>query len=116
MRRSSWTPSIVPNGDDQNVYLVVDDLGHLGCVYREADVETADLETVILDLLDGQYNEPVRVIAFNTFEGWSQDVSADIAQELRRRCDLQLRDVPSSIQDFVERLDGVDRQLTLRLA
>jgi hypothetical protein len=27
MRKSGWTPSIVPHGDDQNVYLVVDDLG-----------------------------------------------------------------------------------------
>jgi hypothetical protein len=71
---------------------------------------------VILDLLGGQYRNPVLVVAFNTFEGWSQDVSADIAQELRRRCDLQLRDVPSSIQDFVERHDRLDRQLTLRLA
>jgi hypothetical protein len=25
MRRSNWTPSIVPNGDDRTVYLVVDD-------------------------------------------------------------------------------------------
>jgi|SRR5665213_1462628 len=116
MTRTGWTPSIVPNGDDQNVYLVVDDFGRLGRSYRETDVETADLETVILDLLGGQYNDPVRVVAFNTFEGWSQDVSADIAQELRRRCDLQLCDVPSSIQDFVDRHDGVDRQLTLRLA
>jgi hypothetical protein len=52
------------------------------------------------------------VVAFNTAEG----VSEDIAQELRRRCDLQLRDVPSTIQDFVERHEGRDRQLTLRLA
>jgi hypothetical protein len=116
MPRTGWTPSIVPNGDDQNVYLVVDDLGRLGRVYREADIEAADPKTVILDLLEGQYKDPARVVAFNTFEGWSQDVSADIAQELRRRCDLQLRDVPSSIQDFVERFDAVDRQLTLRLA
>jgi hypothetical protein len=76
---------------------------------------TADLETVILDLLDGQYKDPVRIVAFNTFEGWSQDVSTDIAQELRRRCDLQMSDVPSSIQD-VERHDELDQQLTLRLA
>jgi hypothetical protein len=116
MLRTGWTPSIVPNGDDQNVYLVVDDLGRNGRVYPETDVETADLETVILDLLEGQYRNPIRVIAFNTAEGWSQDVSSDIAQELRRRCDLQLRDVPSSIQDFVERHDRLDRQLTLRLA
>jgi hypothetical protein len=114
--RRSWTPSIVPRSDDQNVYLVVDDFGRHGRAYRETDVETADLETVIVDLLDGQYDNPVRVVAFNTAEGWSQDVSEDIAQELRRRCDLQLRDVPSSIQDFVEQHEGNrDRQLTLRL-
>ena len=29
MRKPGWTPSIVPNGDDQNVYLVVDDLGRV---------------------------------------------------------------------------------------
>jgi hypothetical protein len=117
MRRSNWTPSIVPRGDDQNVYLVVDDFGPGGRCYREADVETTDLETVIVDLLDGQYKNPIKVVAFNTAEGWSQDVSEDIAQELRRRCDLQLRDVPSSIQDFVEGYEGDGgRQLALRLA
>jgi hypothetical protein len=84
--------------------------------FREADVETADLETVIVDLLEGQYENPIRVVAFNTAEGSSQDVSEDIAQELRRRCDLQLPDIPSNIQDFVERHGGRDRQLRLRLA
>ena len=116
MPRTGWTPSIVPNGDDQNFYLVVDDLGHHGRVLREADLEGADLETVVVDLLSGQYKNPIRVVAFNTSEGWSQDVSAEIAQDLRRRCDLQLRDVPSSVQDFVERHEGRDRQFTLRLA
>jgi hypothetical protein len=51
--RRSWTPPIVPKGDDQNVYLVVDDLGRNGRVYRETDVEAADLKTVILDLFEG---------------------------------------------------------------
>jgi hypothetical protein len=116
MPRTGWTPSIVPTGPDQTDYFVVDDFGRNGRAYRETDVETADLETVIVNLLDSQYSNPVRVVAFNTFEGWSQDVSADIAQELRRRCDLQLRDVPSGIQDFVDRHDRLDSQLTLRLA
>ncbi len=58
MRRSNWTPSIVPNGDDQNVYLVVDDLGRLGRVWREADAEATDLETVLQDLIGGQYKNP----------------------------------------------------------
>jgi hypothetical protein len=117
VRKSNWTPSIVPNGADQNVYLVMDDLGRHGRTWREADAEATDLETVITDLLDGQYSDPVRVVAFNTAEKWSQDVSADVAEELRRRCDLQLREVPSSIQDFVEQHEGSGgRQLTLRLA
>jgi hypothetical protein len=116
MRRSTWTPSIVPRGDDQNVYIVLDDFGRSGHAYRETDVETADLETTITDMLDGQYKNPVRVVAFNTSEQWSQDVSEDVAQEIRRRCDLQLCDVPSGLQDFVERHEGRDRrQLTLRL-
>jgi hypothetical protein len=100
MRRTGWVPSIVPNGDDQNVYLVVDELGRHGRVWREADAETTELETVILDLLEGQYKNPVRVVSFNTAEKWSQDVSADVAHELRRRCDLQLRDVPFFLQDL----------------
>ena len=115
MRTSTWTPSIVPTGDDQTVYLVKDDFGPLGAVWREADAETTDLKTVITDLLTGQYKDPARVVAFNTAERWSQDVSEDVAHELRRRCDLQLTDVPSSLQDFVERHEGHHRQLALRL-
>jgi hypothetical protein len=116
MRKSNWTPSIVPRGDDQNIYMVADDLGRLGHIWPEADLERTDLETVVQDLLEGQYANPIRVIAFNTAEGWSQDVSADVADELRRRCDLLLRDLPSSIQDFVERHEVQKyRQLTLRL-
>jgi hypothetical protein len=115
MRRSNWTPSIVPRGDDQDIHLVVDELGRLGRVWREADVEATDFETVAQDLLEGQYHNPIGIFAFNPVEGWSRDVSEDIARELRRRCDLQLRDVPSSIQDFVERHEGKDRDIQLPL-
>ena len=106
MRRFNRTPSIAPKGDDQDVYLVVDDFGRNGRVYREADVEVTDLDTVILDLLEGQYKNPIRVVAFNAAQKWSQDVSADVAHELRWRCDLQMRDVPFFLQDFVDRHEG----------
>ena len=116
MRRTSWTPSIVPADTDETVYLVAEDFGKLGRAWRETDYEATDLETVIQDLLSGQYNDPIRVVAFNTDERWSEDVSEDVARELRRRCDLQGNDVPSSIQDFVGRYEGhAWRQLTLRL-
>jgi hypothetical protein len=37
MPRTGWTPSIVPNGEVQTVYLVVDCFGALGVAYRETD-------------------------------------------------------------------------------
>lgn len=111
----SWTSSIVPAGDDQTVYLVKDDLGRMGAVWREADADMTDLETVIADLMSGEYKNPLRIIAFNTAERWSEDVSEDVAREIRRRFDLQLADVPSRLQDFVGRHEGHHRQLALRL-
>jgi len=116
MRSSSWTPSIVPGGNDETVYLVADDFGRFGRAWREADYEATDLETVIRDLLTGQYSDPVRVVAFNTAERWSEDVSEDVARELRRRCDVQMRELPAAISDFMERHEDQDQhQLPLRL-
>src|SRR6185295_6605516 len=84
MRKPSWTPSIVPAENDETVYLLADDFGRYGRAWSEADYEATDLETVIQDLLTGQYSNPIRVVAFNTAERWSEDVSEDIAGELRR--------------------------------
>jgi hypothetical protein len=116
MRQSGWTPSIVPNIGDQNVYLVIDCFDRSGCAWREADAGETDLETVIRDLMSGQYNDPQRVIAFNTFEHWADDVSEDIAREIRRRADAAHEDLSSSIEDFVVRHAGREHQLNLRLA
>jgi hypothetical protein len=74
MRESTWTPAIVPQGGDQNVCLAAENLGRQGGIRRESDCENADLETVIQDLLTGQYSDLIRVIAFDTAEGWSQEV------------------------------------------
>jgi hypothetical protein len=112
---SSRSPSIVPTESEETAYLVEDCLGSLGCVWREADVGKTDLETVIIDLLAGEYRDPRRVIAFNTVEHWSEDVSEDIAREIQRRSDLTYNDVPSALQAFVDRHAGREKQLALRL-
>jgi hypothetical protein len=112
----SFVRSIVPSGDDQTVYLVINNFGNLGTAFPETDVDKADLETVIGDLMSGQYSNPVRVVVFNTAEQWSADVSQDVAHEIRRRADLAGDALPSSIAAFVESYFGADRQLTLRLA
>jgi len=97
MRRS---PSVVPEAS-QDTYLVLDDLGRFGRVWRETAEADANHETIIRDLLDDQYSRPTRIIAFNTAEGWSRDVTLDIADELRRRfaeCD----DMPVSVEELLE--------------
>jgi hypothetical protein len=43
----------------------------------------------------------VRIVAFNTAEGWSRDVTVDIADELRRRY-AEHDDVPQSVLAFME--------------
>ena len=73
------------HGRDGTVYLVLDDFGALGSAFRETDAAQADLTTVVADLLSGQYRHPLRVVAFNTADGWMRDLTADIARELRFR-------------------------------
>jgi hypothetical protein len=71
----SYSPSIVPEAD-HGTYFVLNDFGDgLGRAWPEADEERTERETVIRDLLAGQYSNPVRVIAFNIAEGWSRDAS-----------------------------------------
>jgi hypothetical protein len=55
----------------------------LGTVYRETEVERADLKTIIADLMAGQFDDPVRVVRSGPMMGRS----TSIAQALfPRRC------------------------------
>ena len=99
------SPSIVPEDTNRDVYLVLDHFGVLGRVWRETDETDANRARVIQDLLDGQYEEPVRIVAFNTAEGWSRDVTDDIARELRKRC-ADRGEIRSRLQDFLDEHGG----------
>jgi hypothetical protein len=78
MRRPHRSPSIVPQEANQDTYLVLDDFGgRLGRAWRETDEEDTGRETLIRNLMDDQYSLPARIVAFNTAEGWSRDVTMD---------------------------------------
>ena len=83
---------------------------------RKSISAKAGLKTIITDLMSGQYSDPVRVVAFNTTEHWSEDASEDVAREIMRRLELAGGALPSSLVPFVDSHLGGDRQLTLRLA
>jgi len=93
-------PPTVPYGADQTIYLVVEGPGQHGTARK---TERADIETVIADLLSGQFNDPIEVVAFNTLEHWTDDLSKDIAREIRCRCDIDGYDVPVHLDEFLGR-------------
>ena len=64
---------------------MLDDFGEqLGLAWRETDEADTELEKLIENLLAGQYANPIRIVAFNTVEGWSRDVTKEIALEAAR--------------------------------
>lgn len=114
MPAASKSSKVVPYGADQTVYLVVDSFGSRNSVYREAEFERADLETAIGELLSGQFNNPVRIISYNTLEHWTEDVSAQIAAEIQSRSDIDGQPVPEHLKDFVASHAGLPWQKALQ--
>src|SRR5215208_372160 len=100
MREPRSAPSLVPSYD-LNVYIVLDDFGKIGRAYRETDEAEADLETIIENMMEGQYRHPMRVVGFNTSEGWSRDVSEDVGWEVVERLRSEGKAIPASTRDFL---------------
>ena len=106
-------PSIIPAASE-DYYIVVNHYGRFGTAFAETDLDRANYETTIADLMSGQHCDPLRVIMFNPATNRSEDVSHAIAQEILRRLGLEGRSVPPLLEDFMDRHVGQDRQLTLR--
>ena len=45
-------------------------------------------------------------MAFNTAEGWSRDVSEEIADELAKRLSIEGRETPARLEGFLDRHGG----------
>src|SRR6476619_1391888 len=73
---ASFTP-------EQDLHFVLCDFGRSGQSYVETDPTEADASTIVRNLLQGQYDRPVRVLALNVEEGWVRDVSEIIAAKVR---------------------------------
>jgi hypothetical protein len=89
--------------DDVTAYIVVEDFGDLGRAFLETDLAEADLGTIVRNMISGEYRDPLRVIAFNTAEGWSRDVSEEIAYDvLDRACDPDIT-LSAGAKRFIDR-------------
>ena len=99
------TPPLAPKlTDDVTVHIVLNDFGEKRA-FLETDEAEADEWTIVSNILNGEYSNPVRVVAFNIAEGWSRDVTDDIAQAVieRGRSENHFSKVA---KEFVERTLG----------
>jgi hypothetical protein len=100
------SPPLVPT-HDYETYLVVDEISKVR-IYREVVADQADKETVIEDIASGQYERPVRIVAFNTAEGWSRDATEDVAREMLDRAARKTEPLSKPAQAFIEWATGDD--------
>ena len=83
---SAQTAPLAPKlTDNVTVHIVLNDFGDLGRAFLETDELEADEWTIVSNIINGEYSNPVRVVAFNIAEGWSRDVTEDIAEAVLER-------------------------------
>jgi hypothetical protein len=95
------SPSLVPS-PDHDLHFVLCDFGKYGKAYIETDPSEADRDTIVRNMIDGQYGRPVRVIAINPAEGWSRDVSEEIAKAVLTAAEVEDRVLPAGTSAFVQ--------------
>ena len=90
------------------LYIVVDDFGASGTAYRETDEANCDQQSVVDDFLSGQFNNPPRVVAFNTVEGWAREASEDIEDAVIEAARVQNKALSEGARRFYERHTGYE--------
>lgn len=99
--KAELAPSIVPDISSTH-YFVLDDLGAYGCLFHERREHETSEATVIRHLIEGEFDRPLKVVAFNAEEGWSRDVSQEIADKVLRKVESEHGTLTSATRAFVE--------------
>jgi hypothetical protein len=84
------------------VHLVLCDFGKLGNAYVETEPVMTEA-AVVENMLAGQYDRPLEVVAFNVSDGWSRDVSEGIAALVVERARSEERPLSEGARRFVEK-------------
>src|SRR5258707_2203187 len=100
-------PRLIP-ALDLDLHFVLCDFGALGTAYVETVPTEVDRDTIIRNMMSGEYDHPLHVIAVNPAKGWARDVSEDIARALVETAVRGGQSLPPGTQVFVEsQLGGV---------
>jgi hypothetical protein len=109
MSPASFTP-------EQDLHFVLCDFGPSGRAYVETDPAQADASTIVRNLVGGQYNRPLRVVALNVEEGWVRDVSQLIAAKVQDVARRDGQELTGGTRAFIEtHSDPADQQQVLPL-
>ena len=97
--------SIVPD-TGHATHLVLDEVGSYGPLWREMSDSEANETTVVQWIIEGQFDRPVKIVAFNT------DMTRNIATKLLKlnRDGVELS---AAARDFVERVTGQSATATV---
>lgn len=95
---SSLVPE--PHGLDAELHLVLCDFGRCGQAIVETDPQAADRDTIIDNLVSGQYRRPLRVLAMRV-GGECRDVSSEIAFAVVKAAAAAGETLPADTRDFV---------------
>ena len=106
------SPTLAP-AFEERTHLVLCDFGRQGLAYAETEPLTTE-RNVIENMLHGQYDNPVQVIAFSVSEGWARDVSEDIAHEVLEHARAETRCLAKGTKEFIE--DVTDEELEPELS
>ena len=97
--------NLVPLYENNDVYLVLDELVTFGRVWCELSEKSANEQTVLELIANGGFFRPMRVIAFNNSEGSSRDETVAMGFKL-----LQMshegRVLGATAREFVKRTTG----------
>ena len=97
--------SLVPLYEENDVYLVLDEIPACGRVWRELGEDQANEETLLNLIADGEFHRPPRVIVFNTAEGWSHDDTVHFGFKLLEMS-REDRALGVAARELVERTTG----------
>jgi hypothetical protein len=92
----------LPN-NDADFYLVIEGFGAIGPAFLETDLAQADRDTIVRYFISGQYEDALRVVSFNVAEGWSRDVSEDIAGDVIDRAYEADKMLTEGTKRFIDR-------------
>jgi hypothetical protein len=97
------SPTLAPSGQAPDpVHLVLCDFGKLGNAYVENEPVTTETD-VVHNILTGQYDRPLKVVAFSVDEGGERDVSEDIAGLIVEQARSEGRPLSEGPRLFVEK-------------